>query len=289
LKKDLGVTFTYKNSKELANKYNCGFDYNNGLPSIFSPYNLLIINEENNKMFVHSWHDYAPSILEKGSGIELFNVIKFSCVSRLNQDVINKHKEIKIQPSVYLLENLSEYKLIEKYGQEQNKMHKVYMNALCYGLRERYIDVLNNSDFFKLKKKNIGDYMTKEKYYEEFSKYKFALSLDGAAKICYRDLEAFGLGSLLLREKLDVMTYEPIIEGKHYLEFIDDDIKSKINSDTEITYIINKLEKRITDLINKPKTEQIIDESRQWFERNCLPENQIKIIYSFLENYQIFK
>ncbi len=82
---------------------------------------------------------------------------------------------------------------------------------------------------FNLKKKDKGGHLVKEKYYEEFSTYKYAMNLDGVAKICYRDLEAFGLGSLLFREKLNVLTHEPIESDKHYIELFDEDIKSTID------------------------------------------------------------
>jgi hypothetical protein len=156
-------------------------------------------------------------------------------------------------------------------------------------VRERYIDVLNNSQMFNLKKKDKGGHLTKERYFEEFSTHKYAMNLDGVAKICYRDLEAFGLGCLLFREKLNVMTYEPIEVNKHYIELIDDDIKSKINDDSQIPYIIEKVETKINDVITSGESEYIVNQARGWYERNCLPENQIKIMTSFLEDFEIFK
>lgn len=285
-----GLEINYVILSELAEKYNCKTDYNNGLPSVFSPYNLIITNEENGKTFIHSWHDYAPAILVNGSGIENFDVIKFACVSRLDQGIIDGYQgRAIIQPSIYILEGTSELDLIEINRFNEKIYDKVYMNALCHGVRERYIDVLNNSGMFNLKKKDKGGHLNKQNYYEEFSQYKYALNLDGVAKICYRDIEAFGLGSLLFREKLNVMTYEPIEVDKHYVELIDDDIKSKINDDSQIPYILEKIESKIQDVISNGQHEYIINEARGWYERNCLRDNQIKIMYSFLEDLEIFK
>ena len=70
---------------------------------------------------------------------------------------------------------------------------------------------------------------------------------------------------------------------------IDNDIKSKIYDDSQIPYIIEKVESRVHEVISSGEAEHIVNESRGWFERNCLPENQIKIIYSFLEDFEIFK
>lgn len=285
-----GLEVEFESSIELAKKYNCATDYNNGLPSVFSPYNIIVINEENGKAFIQSCHDYAPAILVNGSGIETLNVVKFSCVSRLDQGIVDSFKDkIIVQPSVYILENWSEIDLIEKHRNNEKIFDKVYFNALCYGVRERYIDVLNNSEMFNLKKKDKGGFLPKDIYYHEFSQHKFGMNLDGVAKICYRDLESFGLGVLLFREKLDVLTYEPIESGKHYIELIDSDIKSKINDDSQIPYIIDKVESKINDFISSGELEYVVNEARGWYERNCLPDNQIKIIYSFLEDLEILK
>lgn len=290
LKEAHGIEIEYRNSSDFANKLGIKSDYNNGVPSFLSPYNLILINEENNKTFIHSWHDYAPAILVNGSGIENFDVVKFSCVSRLDQSILDWYQgTAKIQPSVYLMESTSDYGFVERFKTNEKIFDKVYFNALCYGIRERYIDVLNNSERFTVKKKDKGGWLPKEKYFEEMSQYKFGLNLDGVAKICYRDLELFGLGILLIREKLNVMTYEPIESGKHYLELIDDDIRSKISDDSNIPYIIEKLESGINEVVTSGQYEYIINEARAWYDRNCLPENQIKIISSFLEGFEIFK
>ena len=285
LKNQKFIDVEMESSINLAQSFNCNTDYNNGFPSVFSPYNLLILNEKTNKFFIHSWHDYAPAIMVNGSGIENLDVDTFSCVSRLDQNIIDTHSsKFKVQPSFYLLENTSEFDLIEKYRHLEKTIDKVYMNALCYGVRERYMDVLNQNNFFELKKKDKGGFLPKEKYYEEFAKYKYAFNLDGVAKICYRDLEAFGLGSLLFREKLNVLTYEPLEIDKHYVELIDDDIKSKINDGNNVDYILQKVESKIQEVINTKQNEYIVNEARGWFERNCLPESQINILFSFLEN-----
>ncbi len=285
-----GINIEIRHLNDLSDKYNVRNDYSNGLPSIFSPFNFLLFNESNGKTFVHSWHDYAPAILSEGSGIENFDVVKFSCVSRLDQSIIDNYKgSAVIQPSVYMLENMSDYNLIEKNKTNEKIFDKVYFNALCHGLREKFVDVLKVSEKFNVKKKDKGDWMTKESYYEEMSKHKFGMNLDGVAKICYRDLESFGLGLLLIREYLDVMTYEPLEVNKHYVELLDNDIKSKIYDSSQSNYIIQKLESSINEIVTSGQYDYIINEAKGWYDRNCRPENQIKIISSFLDDFEIFK
>lgn len=290
LKEIPGINVEYVHSAELANKYGCGATNNNGLPSIFNPYNLIIMNKDNGKTFVHSWNDYAPCILEERSGINNLDVVKFACVSRLDQGIIDNYKgNVIIQPSFFYLERMSDIDLIEK-NKTNPKIHdKAYMNALCHSNRERFIDVFNQSERFDLKKKDGADFLSKEDYFNVLSQHKFGLNLDGAAKICYRDLETFGLGVLSLRENLNVLTHEPLTVNEHYLELIDDDIKSKINIDTEIPYIIEKIESKMNDSVSSGQYEYIVNQAHGWYERNCLPDNQIKILFSFLENFEILK
>ena len=110
-----GINVEVESPNVLASKHNLKTDYNNGLPSVFSPYNLIIQNKDNNKTFIHSWNDFAPAILDKGSGIEIFDVVKFACVSRLDQSYVDNARDgIIVQPSVYLLENWDEHSFIEE-------------------------------------------------------------------------------------------------------------------------------------------------------------------------------
>lgn len=285
------VKVEYVSLSDLSQYYNIPSDYSNGFPSIFNPYNLIITNKDSSKTFVHSWHDYAPATLIEGSGIEHLNVVKFSCVSRLDESIIKNNKtKITIEPSFYLLENWNEHMLIENNRLMAKKSNKIFFNGLCYGERSFFKKVLDNSNFFDFKRKDSPDYKSKEDYYKQMSSYKYGLSLDGAAKICYRDIEYFGMGILSFRERLNVITHEPLLPDVNYIELIDDDIKSKISNHVFETYIIDKLETKVSEIISdNEKIQYIINNSRKWYEKNCLPENQINLLLSFLENFSIFE
>lgn len=276
--------------REMCTDYGLKHDYNNGLPSIFSPYNLIIINEDNGKTFIHSWHDYAPAMMENGSGIENFDVVKFSCVSRLDNQTIEKYKnKYNIQPSFYILENWKDHSLIEENRLVEKTKNKIYFNGLCHGIREKFRNVLIQSSFFDFKNKNSDDYRTKEEYYKELSEHKYGLNLDGAAGICYRDLEYFGMGTLLLRDELNITCSDPIIEGVHYLKIIDNEIKNLIHNSDNHQEVLSRIEKNVLNALMSNDISQIIKNSREWFERNCLPENQINLMMSYLENFKIFE
>ena len=253
----------------------------------------IITNKKTNKTFIHSLSDYAPIMMNDNTGILNFDVAGFACTSNLSKDLYEKYgKKYKIFPSFYILENYSDINLIELNRNKQiQKINSCYFNGLCYGIRETYRNILSQSEFFDFRKKDTAEfYKSKELYYNELSSYKNGFNLDGAAKICYRDLEYFGMGTLLFREKLDVLTYEPIIDGQHYVTIIDDDIKSKIHDPSNYDYIINKLENNIKEITENEKlVTDIVGEARGYFERNVLPENQVEILFSFLKDFEIFK
>jgi hypothetical protein len=285
-----GINVEIVNSREYAKHFNINSDYHNGVPSVLSPMNLLIMNKDNGKTFIHSFHDYSPAIMESQSGIDNFNVVKFSCSSNLTPHHIERFKnKFEIQPSVYILELINEHDYINSNRYNVKNNTKAYFNGLCYGVRERYKELLSRSDYFDFRKKEGEFYRHKPDYYSEISNYKYGLSLNGAAKICYRDLEYFGMGILNLRETLDILTYEPLIPDLHYVNFIDYDIQTKIHNQNYEQYIINKLEEKMELIFqNENQINNMIGESRGWFERNCIPNNQVEILFSFLNKFEIF-
>jgi hypothetical protein len=275
------ISVEYKHIKDLSSEYpQSGDKY----IDIFSIYNLIIINKDTKKVFIHSLSDYAPTMMDNISGILNFDVAGFACASNLNKDLYEKYsKKYKIFPSFYILENYSDLNLIELNRNNQTqKINSCYFNGLCYGDRGKYRDLLSeNSSFIFRDKSSSSDYRPKEKYYEELNNYNFGLSLNGAAKICYRDLEYFGLGVLCLREPLEIMTRTPLLPNVHYIEFIGEDIKSILYDLDKSKTISKKLETKLNEIITNDYSEILVN-ARKWYEENCLPENQIKMLYTFL-------
>jgi hypothetical protein len=286
LMNETNIEFEYMPLNELAKKF--GKELKNSENSIFNWYNLVIYNESNEKMFIHSWYDYAPEIL-KYSVDNGFNVVKFSCVSNLTDSVIDEYKDIIIQPSVYYLENWTDIPHIISTEIVSIKENKAYFNGLNHGIRENILNELSKNDFFNIRTKgNPEHFRQKKEYYNEISKHKFGLSLNGAANICYRDLELFGVGSLNLRQPLNSKTYEPIIKNVHYIEFINEELVEKILYRENMDSIIDDKVNEIMEFASTPEYNNMIQESKKWFLNNCLPENQFKIIVSFFENFNIF-
>jgi hypothetical protein len=281
------IQFEYVSLRDLSNKF--GKEYTNQTGSIFNWFNLVIYNQITDKFFVHSWYDYAPEIL-KYSINNNFNVVKFSCVSNLTDSIIEEYKDkIIVQPSVYYVENWKDIEYILSTENSSLKDNRAYFNGLNHGIRENILNSLSNNSFFNIRTKgNPEHFRQKKDYYDEVSKHKFGLSLNGAANICYRDLELFGLGVLNLRQPLNSKTYEPIVKDVHYVEFINDDLVNKILDKENIDSIINDKVGELLEFSTTKQYDDMIDESKKWFIKNCLPENQFKTIVSFFDDFNIF-
>jgi len=290
--------------KFFSSQYNCEYvhmtefakihgeptNYNQNLPSLFNIYNLIVQDKDTKKTFVHSLHDYAVVMLEHKSAIDKLNIKAFSCSSNLTSDVFNKYeKYIKIIPSFYILENLSDYlDLQEAKKLKQEKIKKAYFNGLCYGHRSQYYNIFKNNLLIDFKNKNdSNDYKTKQQYYSTVSSYKYGLSLNGAAKICYRDLEYFALRTLNIREPLNIITYDQLKEDQHYKVIIDSDIQSKIYDESKFDYINEKINNKISEIDRSGELDYILNNSEKWFDENCLPEKQTKLLCKFINESEI--
>jgi hypothetical protein len=288
--KDIEVE--YIPMSKLSKKYGSVFGgYKGNVPSIFNGHNLIIQNVENNKTFVHSWNDYAPLMMSENSGIENFDVVKFSCVSSLTQEYYDRYSpKYNITPSFYILEEWNEHDYIELYRHQQKNNNKLFFNGLCHGIRPNFKNLLENTKFFEFKdKRSPGNYKDKENYYKEMSEYKHGFNLDGVAKICYRDIEYFGMGIVLFREKLNIIMNEPIIENEHYFNIIDDEIKNSVIRGTNQKETLEMIEHKLENIFNNHDIESVIKNARGWFERNTLPKNQLETFIGFMENFKIFE
>ena len=279
---------TFVPLEELAQRYNLPTNYNNLFPSIMNFYNFIIQNPSNGKTFIHSWNDHAPTMLEDGSGVEKLNLILFSCVSNLTKDTFNKFKEkYNIQPSFYLLENWNDIDLIEKYKNTPKKYNQAFFNGSHYGVRNNIINILKHHSYFNIKAKHLStDFLLKEDYFQTLSEYNAGLSINGAAILCYRDLECAGLNTLLIREDIDIMMNNPLLKDIHYISLVDDYFKSLMNNNIEecikyIDHIINN--------ITADRSRDIINNAQGWYIKNCTPVEQSKQLLSFLKELSIFE
>lgn len=274
------------NIKDLAHQYNEPFgSYYTGIPSIFNIFNLIVLNKNTGISFFHSLGDHAPAMLEHSSAIDKLNIKVASFSSNLTKQIINQYQNtIKIIPSFYILENFSDYELIINHCINKN-YDKCYFNGLCYGHRKNIIDYLNNNPFFTVKNKTV-DYLNKKQYYKELNQYKYGLSLNGAAQICYRDLEYFATKTLCLREPLNILTYDPIISDVHYKTILDHNTVIDIINNSHDSNIYQNIINKISN-ISIEEYEYITQNAYNWFINNAIPDKQISFLNQILKEHNI--
>lgn len=285
------IKFEFIENDDFKNIHKIG-DYNNGLPSVLNQYNFLLVNPYNNKTYINSLNDFAPFTVYPGSGVEKFDVQKFTCCSNYEDKLIDPIKQFNPSPSFYILENFSDLERVQRFRNKKRTINKGHFLGLMYGKRLDYLEIFRNSTYLDIQSKDKPEFFkTKEQYFEKISQYKMSLSIDGAAKICHRDIECLGVGNLLLRESLEIKMHDPLLPNVHYLEILTPDEKINFSSHNEESkkYYKDLVEDRILSTIkNKKKVNKIINEGISWYEKNCLPEKQFEIIDSFTKNLSIF-
>jgi len=283
------IYFEVTDSYEFQKKYNLN-DYNTNFPTILNKYNFVLYNPENDKTFINSLNDYAPFCLYPNGGVEYFDVKCFSFAPNHSDDLIKPILQYNPTPSFYILENWSDIEKINQYKKTKKQIKKAYFLGLLYGRRISYEKSLKNSDLFDIQDKRFN-YKNKDDYYATLSQHLMSFGVDGAAKICYRDIESLGLGCLLVREKLDIKTYNPLIENKHYIELITPKEKLLIDQYGELgdmSDISKLLEDRIDDILSDDdRINYIIHEGLNWYENNCLPSKQFEMIENMTNNLEI--
>lgn len=288
-----GICFEYVELRDFNKQYN--FETEISSDSVFGHYSLIIRCNKNGKLFVHSWYDHAFATLEwcERKGLD---IVLFSGVSNITENFISTRKNV--QPSVYCFEYWSDYLLLEKIFQDttQQKLSRVYFAGLAHGVRAHFMETLALHPYFNIHDKS-KTYIQKDVYYKEISNSVFGASFNGAANICYRDLELFGLKTINLRQPLDALTYEPLVPGVHYLQFFDNAFMSKVidyhafnrvDKDEIIENINSKID-IIQHFVNTEQYYSMLNNGREWYERNCVPEKQVDILHSFLKDFTIFE
>jgi len=293
LEEKTGIDFEYIELRELNKQYN--FETEISSDSVFGHYSLIIKCNKNGKLFVHSWYDHAFATLEWCERNNL-DIVLFSGVSNITTDFVNARNNV--QPSVYCFEYWSDYALLEQTLQtkSQQKTNRAYFAGLPHGVRVHFMETLALHPFFCIKDKS-NKYISKDTYYKEISESMFGVSFNGAANICYRDLELFGLETLNLRQPLLALTYEPLVPGVHYYEFFNDAFMSKIIdyhafnkvSKEEVLCEINNKINLLQEFANTEQYGNMISQSKEWYIRNCAPDRQVEILLSFLKDFSIFE
>jgi hypothetical protein len=286
IEKYSNISFKIIDSYEYQKKYNLS-DYMDSFPSVVNKYNLIFHNIDNNKTFINSLNDYAPFCFYPRGGSENFDIQTCSFCSNYTQENIEPILKYNPVPSFYILENWSDLERIKKYRKTTRSKNKAYFLGLIYGARQNFLNIFANSQLFDFyDKSNPLFFKNKDEYFEELSQYIMSFSVDGAAQICHRDIESLGIGNLLVRESLEIETYNCLTPNKHYLELITKEEKKIL---FDIPNILNVLEDKLYTVINNNLYKDIIEEGILWYDQNCTPESQFTIIESISHNLEILR
>lgn len=281
---DMHINVEYTPIESLASYHNETFNHRlNHIPSLYNIYNLIITNKNKNISFVHSLHDNAHHMLDHDTAIEKLGVTVFASSSNITQSLIDAYAfKLLIRPSFYILEYFNDHDFIKKYTNRPKDINKAFFNGYTHSLRQMILNHLNSIPFFDLKDKAIA-FQSKKDYFDTLSRYRYGLSLEGVASICYRDLEYFGLNILNLRQQLHTLTVLPLEENIHYKNIINDHLLHRIVRDPHS--LDSSISEEILYLINNITEEEynfITHNARQWFEHVVDPEQQVNILVYML-------
>lgn len=287
-------SFEIRQMREVQGSYG-QTDYVNDFPSIYNIYNMLITNKRNKKTFVNGLGDHSIACFyneadQNKVDIKSGGIVSDAFFKEEHEDII---KKFNINPSFYILEKFSDLEYIEElYNSNIIKENKCYFNGLIHTNRNRYFDILKHQDIFVLENKSIHWRMKKD-YLDKLSKYSMSLGMDGACHggICHRDIEAMGIGNLLIREQLGSLTFNPLIPNTHYISLFSEEEKYNLNhtwDEDGYNYYGNIINSRMAELLkNNELISHVREQGRNWYVSNCLPEKQFEIVEMLTQNLEL--
>lgn len=133
--------------------------------------------------------------------------------------------------------------------------------------------LLENDDRFEIN----TEYLDPIIFLEEMSKYKINMDINGVSEPTCRIAQVLGLGSVLIRPKLNVKSHNELIGDYHYAEVECEDLGDyKLLSDA----YIDKFEKIKND---KDYLDFISKNGRKYYEENCTIESHVKIVTDLID------
>ena len=113
-------------------------------------------------------------------------------------------------------------------------------------------------------------------YIMELNDHQIGISFNGAAEICYRDIEILGVNSVLFRPLfLTTQTTNPLVAEYHYVSY-----EKKETSQEQLGCIIDKYLSIIED---KEYLKYISDNGNAWYQNNGTSKKNIEILFQYLE------
>jgi hypothetical protein len=285
--------FSVKNEKKYEN---------NGYGSIYSCMNFSIVNPINQKYILFSFFDnwkyhfmrhlgWNPSKMVQFFYPGGFNYIDYFHFKKQEQnnndvecpsDINNKYHSFFYGPyengSLDLKDELFNNRSVE------STIPALYFKGYLWDFRKQIISHSNDPSILIIDKNIHDNNLSYQKYLQELSQYRCALSLPGGTEICNRDIECFAVGVPVLRPFLNVCYPDPLIPNYHYISFYTDCKYWDGNPsylDLENGEFIRYLEHYWNIVKHNIEYLNFVgNNARDWFVKNCTLKNNISYILS---------
>lgn len=277
------------------NAHNTGTPLHRENISINSAHLFTIVNPLNNKYIIVSFWDknvdlFNPAFRDISKLVQLItssgiNIKEYALYKNIHTDLNLPEIQHILTPYTYIPYTVEAATYIEQIYKHKNlkKNKNIIFRGMLYGDREILSKSNLNSNIIILdERKNIKDFL------QEQSEQIICLSLNGAAEICHRDIELFGLGKAVMRPKFNVQFNDPLMPDKHYISLGDYDF-AFCRSNMPIQELISSINVSYTKYINNPEYISNIERNaREWYIKNCTLQGAADLFISLVDINRLF-
>lgn len=251
----------------------------------YGAFYMMVFNRDTKKYILISYWDQLTDVLRADEGsFDLENCVEIITSSGTNKgDICYTPIDFDYTPFSYIVGNNASGTEIERVynlGVEKTHNDRLKFRGYLYGVR----DFLHNDNRFDIID-SASQYKLGVDYMKELASSTINLSLNGAAEICYRDMEILGLGTALFRFELSTKFHNPLIPNHHYISVPYRDIKYKYGY-TDDYY--KKLSDRLFDRFEQVKHQHdfikfVADNGRRWYLENATVDANVKLLTQLVD------
>ena len=238
--------------------------------TLWFPYTFIVKNIDTENYKIVTYHD-RPHLIARQL---INNPDRMSCKAILATPFSNQ--EDGIIPVSYCCYHRDSNKMISDLDTsfKNKKEDKLFFRGLIYRHRKNLQEQILKTNTKILSMTNqtipVNDYIM------ELNDHQIGISFNGAAEICYRDIEILGVNSVLFRPLfLTTQTTNPLVAEYHYVSY-----EKKETSQEQLGCIIDKYLSIIED---KEYLKYISDNGNAWYQNNGTSKKNIEILFQYLE------
>jgi hypothetical protein len=155
-----------------------------------------------------------------------------------------------------------------------------------WDFRKQMTENINRDDILIIDKNQNNQNLNYVDYLKDMANYSVSLSLPGGTESCNRDIECFGIGVPVIRPYLQINYPEPLIPNYHYINCYHYCDYTDNGNPKYLSY--EDFQKNLIYTWEKVKNNQeyldfISKNAREWFVKNCQPENNIELFLNKID------